>query len=125
MRRISDKGGGITKRELNVQAARMSKATGREFIIDYAYGGARFVKVEGGGHRELSPRLPKKALLAWIDAFASGYQEALEVIRDRAAVLAPLCPKCGAADVSKQGERPGSIGWTCAACGYLFETLTG
>lgn len=121
-----------TKKDLEAITEQMSKATGRHYFISYAYGKARLVMADGGGVRDISPRMSRGEVFSWADAWLKGFYAALATMEERGVNLkiflqakGELCPKCGSADVSKQGEKPGSIGWTCAACGYLFETFTG
>jgi rubredoxin len=136
MRRVSDKGGRVTLRDLERATAAMSKASGKRFRVDTMMGGSRIVSEVGdhGGIRDESYRMSKGQLMQWIWAWWAGFNTALATMEARGVNLKiyleavearPICPKCGAPDPSKQGEKPGSIGWTCTACGYLFETLTG
>jgi ribosomal protein S27AE len=122
--------------DLERAAAAMSKASGKRFRIDTMMGGSRIVQEVGdhGGIRDTSPRMSKGELMQWIWAWWDGFNTALATMEARgvnlkiyldAKAAAGLCPKCGSDNVAKQGEKPGSIGWTCGACGYLFETLTG
>lgn len=47
---------------------------GQAFDLDYAYGGVRLVKYgkTGSGIREISPRLSKRQLWDYLQAFAEG-----------------------------------------------------
>lgn len=124
-----------TKRDLEAQTEQMSKATGRRYYISYAYGKARLVMADGGGQRDISPRMSKGEVMAWIAAWWAGYNTALATLEGRGvnlkvflnakALEAPTCPACGSDNVGRQGEQvDGVTGYTCGACGLLFEMGT-
>ena len=137
MRAIIGVGGKrVTLRELEQAAAHMSAASGKRFRVDTSMDGSRIVLEVGdlGGIRDESYRMSKGQLMQWIWAWWAGFNTAIATMEARGVNLkiyleakeaAGLCPKCGSDNVAKQGEKPGSIGWTCGACGYMFETLTG
>lgn len=50
-----------------------------QVFVQFAYGQPRLFKA--GGAIEVSPRLPKRDLEAWMRAYYSGYSDALEASR--------------------------------------------
>lgn len=105
MRRVSDKGGRVTLRELERAAVAMSKASGKRFRIDTMLGGSRIVSEVGehGGIRDESYRMSKGALMRWIWAWWAGFNTALATMEARGVNLkiyldakaeSGLCPKC-------------------------------
>ena len=48
------------------------------FHIEHAYGAPRLVRMvtEGGGERDISPRLPNGELARWINAYIAGFETA-------------------------------------------------
>ena len=72
----------ITKADLRRQAEYMSRATGRDFTIGYAYGRPRlYADAES---REVSPRLSPGELSRWMHAYMDGYHHGQEVGFQRA-----------------------------------------
>lgn len=59
-----------SKSDLNEMANFLSKNTGIDFEIGWAYGAPRLQADRGS--RDVSPRLPSGQLMDWMHAFAAG-----------------------------------------------------
>lgn len=61
-----------SKSDLNHKADSLSKLTGMDFSVEWAYGRPRLMVDRGS--RDVSPRLPSGELSQWIQAFWMGIQ---------------------------------------------------
>ena len=59
-----------SKSDLDEQAEFLSRMTGIDFSIDWAYGAPRLSSDRGS--RDVSPRMPSGQLMDWMNAFAAG-----------------------------------------------------
>jgi hypothetical protein len=62
--------------ELAAAIRRANNITGLPIVQETAYGAPRLYLAgpTGVGYKELSPRMPSKALVVWLDAFLTGYE---------------------------------------------------
>ena len=64
-----------TPKDLDNMAAKLSKLTGTDLRISWAYGKPRLIRMlANGGEDEISPRLQSGELLQWMFAFEEGFE---------------------------------------------------
>lgn len=70
-----------SKAMLDESARFLSKQTGIDFTVEWAYGAPRLMADRGS--RDVSPRLPSGELLDWMNAFAAGIDLGIHLEGDK------------------------------------------